>query len=104
MIESQRIAIVAVGGLFPSAPSPDRLWDAVVAGADLSRDVPEGRWILSPNRRSGPALHRQITAIPNAATFSILLLSILPRSIYARSSGGARSCFSSCPPRRQTGF
>jgi acyl transferase domain-containing protein/3-hydroxymyristoyl/3-hydroxydecanoyl-(acyl carrier protein) dehydratase len=49
-----RIAIVGMGGIFPSAgPAPTtaaRLWDLVLGAIDASRDVPAGRWLLPPER------------------------------------------------------
>jgi acyl transferase domain-containing protein/3-hydroxymyristoyl/3-hydroxydecanoyl-(acyl carrier protein) dehydratase len=50
-----RIAIVAMGGCFPPSATPDGLWQAVVAGADLSRDVPPNRWLLSPEEILDPS-------------------------------------------------
>jgi acyl transferase domain-containing protein/3-hydroxymyristoyl/3-hydroxydecanoyl-(acyl carrier protein) dehydratase len=43
---SPRIAIVSMGGLFPPSTTPDGLWEAVLARADHSREVPAGRWVL----------------------------------------------------------
>src|SRR5262249_3111542 len=46
------IAIVGVGGLFPSfenqPTTPERLWQLVLAAADTARHVPPGRWLLDP--------------------------------------------------------
>ncbi|HLW64858.1 MAG TPA: beta-ketoacyl synthase N-terminal-like domain-containing protein, partial [Gemmataceae bacterium] len=42
-----RIAIVGLGGVFPGAANLDQFWANVAAGVDASRDVPEGRWLLS---------------------------------------------------------
>ncbi len=53
-----RIAIVAMGGLFPSAPTPERLWDLVIAGVDASREVPPGRWLVDPSDAYDPAIAR----------------------------------------------
>ncbi|HTU92231.1 MAG TPA: beta-ketoacyl synthase N-terminal-like domain-containing protein, partial [Gemmataceae bacterium] len=53
-----RIAIVAMGGLFPSAPGPERLWEQVVAGADAAREVPPARWLLDPRDAYDPAIAR----------------------------------------------
>src|SRR5437660_11079779 len=53
------IAIVGMGGLFPSlsAPaSPARLWEQVVQAADTSREPPPGRWLLSPDQVFDPAI------------------------------------------------
>ncbi len=45
------IAIVGRACVLPGALSPEQLWDAVVAGRDLTRGVPPGRW-----RVPGPVL------------------------------------------------
>src|SRR5437588_10685966 len=56
----ERIAVVGVGGVFPSPGSggpyltPDGLWGHVLAGADASRDVPPGRWLLDPDDAHAP--------------------------------------------------
>ncbi len=44
-----RVAVVGMGGLFPSAATPERLWADVLAGIDRSRDAPPGRWMLDPD-------------------------------------------------------
>lgn len=47
-----RIAIVSMGGLFPSlaAPAdPDQLWAQVLQRRDASRPPPPGRWLLEPD-------------------------------------------------------
>jgi acyl transferase domain-containing protein/3-hydroxymyristoyl/3-hydroxydecanoyl-(acyl carrier protein) dehydratase len=54
MPAAPRVAIVAMGGLFPSAATPDQLWDAVLAGSDHSREVPAGRWVLPPEIACDP--------------------------------------------------
>jgi acyl transferase domain-containing protein len=53
-----RIAIVSMGGLFPGASSPERLWQQVLAAADGSREVPPGRWLLDPQSAYDPAIAR----------------------------------------------
>src|SRR4051794_22089457 len=59
MTDRPRIAIVSVGGLFPS-PHPERpagpeeLWANVRAGVDAARDVPPGRWLLDPREALDP--------------------------------------------------
>ena len=53
-----RVAIVAMGGLFPAASSPERLWRQVLAGADAAREVPPGRWLLDPREAYDPAIAR----------------------------------------------
>ena len=42
------IAIVGIGGTFAASESPDRLWANLLAGADATRDVPSGRWLVDP--------------------------------------------------------
>jgi acyl transferase domain-containing protein len=58
MPASQRIAIVGMGGIFPSPgaarTTPARLWELVLGAVDASRDVPEGRWALSPDECFAP--------------------------------------------------
>ncbi len=49
MSAEPRVAIVGMGGLFPPAADPERLWADVLATADQSRDVPPGRWLLDPD-------------------------------------------------------
>ena len=56
--EGGRIAIVAMGGLFPSAPSPAHLWAHILAGVDAAREVPPGRWLLDPRDAYDPAIAR----------------------------------------------
>ncbi len=53
---SSRVAIVGMGGLFPSSATPERLWADVLAGADRSRDAPPGRWMLDPDAVFDPAI------------------------------------------------
>ncbi|HEY7154562.1 MAG TPA: polyketide synthase, partial [Gemmataceae bacterium] len=56
--EGGRIAIVAMGGLFPSAPTPERLWAQVIAGADAARAAPPGRWLLDSRDAYDPTIAR----------------------------------------------
>ena len=51
---SEQIAIVGVGGIFPGAPNLDTFWSNIAAGIDTGRDVPAGRWYLSPERAYAP--------------------------------------------------
>ena len=51
-----RVAIVGMGGLFPSAATRSGLWADVLAAADRSRDVPPGRWMLDPDAIFDPAV------------------------------------------------
>jgi acyl transferase domain-containing protein/3-hydroxymyristoyl/3-hydroxydecanoyl-(acyl carrier protein) dehydratase len=55
MSEQPRVAIVGVGGIFPAAPAPERLWDNVLRAVDAARDVPPGRWLLPPETTLDPA-------------------------------------------------
>jgi acyl transferase domain-containing protein/3-hydroxymyristoyl/3-hydroxydecanoyl-(acyl carrier protein) dehydratase len=55
MPDLPRVAIVGIGGLFPAAASPERLWDNILAAADAARDVPPGRWLLPPEVAFDPA-------------------------------------------------
>jgi len=56
MSVSSRVAIVGMGGLFPSASTPERLWADVLAGTDNTRDVPAVRWMLDPDAIYDPAI------------------------------------------------
>ena len=53
---SPRIAIVGMGGLFPSSATTERLWADVLAGADRSCDAPPGRWLLDPDDIFDPTI------------------------------------------------
>src|SRR6516225_9967473 len=55
MPDEERVAIVGMGGIFPSSPSPEQLWANVLAGVDTSREVPPGRWLLHPNEVYDPS-------------------------------------------------
>jgi PfaB family protein len=37
-----------MGGIFPGAATPERLWSNIAAAVDASKDVPPGRWLLDP--------------------------------------------------------
>ena len=52
--QSERIAIVGVGGIFPGAPDLDTFWKNVAGGVDCGRQVPDGRWYLSPEKAYAP--------------------------------------------------
>jgi acyl transferase domain-containing protein/3-hydroxymyristoyl/3-hydroxydecanoyl-(acyl carrier protein) dehydratase len=56
MAASPRVAIIGMGGLFPSSAAPERLWADVLAGLDRSRDAPPGRWLLDPGQAYDPAV------------------------------------------------
>ncbi len=53
-----RIAIVGMGGLFPTADgdaaTPERFWQNVLGGVDASREVPPGRWLIPPDEAFAP--------------------------------------------------
>ncbi|MFH2000159.1 MAG: beta-ketoacyl synthase N-terminal-like domain-containing protein [Planctomycetota bacterium] len=40
------IAIVGLGGIFPGAEDPDRLWQNIVSNVSAAREIPKGRWPL----------------------------------------------------------
>ncbi|MFO0917270.1 MAG: beta-ketoacyl synthase N-terminal-like domain-containing protein [Planctomycetaceae bacterium] len=50
----QPIAIVGLGGQFPGGPDIEAFWRNVAAGKDSGRNVPAGRWTLSPDRACVP--------------------------------------------------
>ena len=64
MKHSAMIAIVGMDGIFPGAPTIDRLWDNIVNGIDQSKPVPDSRWVapkadrlcqdLTPDRTYSP--------------------------------------------------
>jgi len=53
-----RIAIVGMGGLFPTADgpaaTPERFWANVLGAADGSREAPPGRWLIPPDEAFAP--------------------------------------------------
>ncbi len=51
MHETQPVAIVGVGGIFPGAPDLDRFWRNISEGVCSAKDAPAGRWIL-PGREA----------------------------------------------------
>ena len=44
------IAVVGLGGVFPGALSPTQFWQNIVDGRNCLREVPDGRWIVSPDK------------------------------------------------------
>ena len=46
MIPEKSVAIVGVGGLFPSSPTLGHFWDNIVSNVNTSRQPPSGRWLL----------------------------------------------------------
>jgi acyl transferase domain-containing protein/3-hydroxymyristoyl/3-hydroxydecanoyl-(acyl carrier protein) dehydratase len=59
-----RIAIVSMGGLFPSrtprpgagGANPEQLWTQVLEGIDAAREAPPGRWLLDADEVFGPTI------------------------------------------------
>lgn len=51
---SERIAIVGVGGIFPGALDLVTFWQNIAGGVDAGRHVPPGRWYLSPEKAYAP--------------------------------------------------
>ncbi|MBW1704958.1 MAG: acyltransferase domain-containing protein, partial [Deltaproteobacteria bacterium] len=47
MNNSQSIAIVGIGGIFPGARDLDQFWANVLNGVNSTKQVPDGRWLLS---------------------------------------------------------
>ena len=47
---SEPIAIVGVGGLFPSCPDLKTYWRTIERGVDTAREAPAGRWVLPPDQ------------------------------------------------------
>ncbi|SEA74610.1 PfaB family protein [Desulfuromusa kysingii] len=54
MLHAKSVAIVGVGGMFPSSPTLERFWDNIVGNVNTSRKPPEGRWLLSPDEIYDP--------------------------------------------------
>ena len=48
--QEEGIAIVGYGGIFPGAGDPETFWANIVAGRDVTSEVPQGRWLLAPAR------------------------------------------------------
>lgn len=46
MAPGKNVAIVGIGGEFPSSPSLDRFWSNIVSNTDTAREAPAGRWLL----------------------------------------------------------
>lgn len=47
---SRSIAVVGMGLVLPGARTPHEFWTRLTQGKDLAREVPPGRWSLSPQR------------------------------------------------------
>lgn len=54
MNEKQPIAIVGAGGIFPGAPDLGTYWKNISGGVCSAREVPAGRWALSPDEAFDP--------------------------------------------------
>jgi len=54
MGETESIAIVGLGGVFPAAPNLDTFARNIFAGVDATRSVPLDRWILDPRDAYDP--------------------------------------------------
>ncbi|MBW2707739.1 MAG: type I polyketide synthase [Deltaproteobacteria bacterium] len=54
MKNKQPIAIIGLGGIFPDAPSPEKLWENILERRDSSREVPPGRWAIPPEKVYDP--------------------------------------------------
>lgn len=54
MKETQPIAIVGAGGIFPGAPDLERFWENISGGVCSAREVPPGRWALSGREAFDP--------------------------------------------------
>jgi acyl transferase domain-containing protein/3-hydroxymyristoyl/3-hydroxydecanoyl-(acyl carrier protein) dehydratase len=55
MSGGSRIAIVSMGCVLPTGPSPEALWQRVMAAGDTVREVPPGRWALPPEAVVDPS-------------------------------------------------
>ncbi len=53
--KAEPIAIVGAGGVFPDAPTPARFWENLIARRCAAREVPAGRWAISPDSAFDPA-------------------------------------------------
>lgn len=49
MAPGKTVAIVGVGGEFPSSPTLERFWANIVNNVDTAREAPQGRWLLDPD-------------------------------------------------------
>jgi len=79
-----RVAIVAMGGLFSPAATPERLWEAVLARTDHSRDVPPERWLLPPQDIHDPSGPLPDRVLSRRGYSSIRSTSIQPGSTCRR--------------------
>ena len=49
MKHGKSVAIVGVGGLFPSSPTLDSFWGNILGKVNTSHRPPKGRWLLEPD-------------------------------------------------------
>ena len=68
-MSASRVAIVGLGGVFPSAPTPERLWEHVLARVDRAREPPPGRWLLSPAEVYDPSVTKPDRVYSRRACF-----------------------------------
>ncbi|MBN1866740.1 acyltransferase domain-containing protein [Candidatus Sumerlaeota bacterium] len=63
MNDARQVAIVGMGGVFPSLPNPSdgrptdhlgRFWSDILARVGVSREAPPGRWLLDPSEAFDP--------------------------------------------------
>jgi len=54
MNNSRSIAIVGIGGIFPGARDLDHFWANVLNGVNSAKEVPNGRWLISPKEAFDP--------------------------------------------------
>ena len=54
MKRPEPVAVVGLGGIFPQAPTLDRFWDLIARRGCAAREVPPGRWLLSPEEAFDP--------------------------------------------------
>ncbi|MDP6505313.1 MAG: beta-ketoacyl synthase N-terminal-like domain-containing protein, partial [Planctomycetota bacterium] len=53
-MNSEKVAIVGMGCIFPQSPDPDSLWSVVANGINTSDEPPPGRWLLSTEDTYSP--------------------------------------------------
>ncbi|MBW2464019.1 MAG: type I polyketide synthase, partial [Deltaproteobacteria bacterium] len=54
MTRSEPIAIVGLGGVFPSSRTLSDFWSHVASGRDTAKDTPPDRWSFAPERALDP--------------------------------------------------
>lgn len=52
----ESVAVVGIGGIFPDAPDLERYWDNIRQGHSATREVPDGRWAISPDTVYDPTV------------------------------------------------